>query len=403
MHSEFSNFGFKLLVFTSGAVLMSLEISGSLVLAPHFGNSVYVWGSLISVFLIALSSGYYFGGQVADKYPSRLLLNLICLLVSLWILVTPLLADTVCEMLVITGWGSRSGPLFASTLLFLPPSMGLGMVSPLAIRLATTSIDSVGKMSGSLHALSTVGSIVGTLLTTFVMMPIIGVSAMLAGLGLAFFFTAAFTLPDLKKRARIAVAASFPIVGLAWFILAEPLAYGENIADGDRSSASKAVIKQDRDSHFGNADEKVSKPAASQSNLNRENAKQLKKTTQSVQQFIQGYFNAWSNQDFRGYAACFAPEARIQIIEPSGQVTSLSKSKFLVSQRKFFSATDRMAAVEEPLSVDVRIEDRLARVFVRWRLKNGSSTSYGNDHFTLIKTGDIWQILHLLYYQTATE
>ena len=63
--------GLQLLVFSAGGVLMGLEIAGSRVLAPHFGNSVFVWGSLISVFLLALSVGYVFGGRLADRVPSH--------------------------------------------------------------------------------------------------------------------------------------------------------------------------------------------------------------------------------------------------------------------------------------------------------------------------------------------
>ena len=60
----------SLVVFTCGAVVMSFEILGSRVLAPNFGSSVFVWGSLISVFLAGLSAGYYFGGRLADINPS---------------------------------------------------------------------------------------------------------------------------------------------------------------------------------------------------------------------------------------------------------------------------------------------------------------------------------------------
>jgi hypothetical protein len=49
-------------VFISGAVLMGLEIVGSRVLAPYFGSSIFVWGSLISVVMTALSVGYYWAG-----------------------------------------------------------------------------------------------------------------------------------------------------------------------------------------------------------------------------------------------------------------------------------------------------------------------------------------------------
>ncbi len=98
-------------------------------------------------------------------------------------------------MLVNTGLGERGGPLVASMLLFLPPSVGMGMVSPFAIRLATESVTSVGKSSGTLYAISTAGSIVGTLLTTFVLIPLIGVSAILRGLGLLLLLVSILTLP----------------------------------------------------------------------------------------------------------------------------------------------------------------------------------------------------------------
>ena len=142
--------GLRLLVFTAGGVLMGLEIAGSRVLAPYFGNSVFVWGSLISVFLAALSLGYFFGGRIADKHPSHALLNSICILVSLLIFAIAVLAHGLCGSLVDAGLGEQSGPLVASMLLFLPPSVGMGMVSPFAIRLATQSVSTVGKISGAL-------------------------------------------------------------------------------------------------------------------------------------------------------------------------------------------------------------------------------------------------------------
>src|SRR5229473_871073 len=74
-----SGWQLKTLVFVSGAVLMGLELAGSRVLAIHFGSSIYVWGSIIGIFLAALAGGYYAGGLAADRKPSFLLLNLIAL------------------------------------------------------------------------------------------------------------------------------------------------------------------------------------------------------------------------------------------------------------------------------------------------------------------------------------
>jgi len=202
--SPWSRYTLGLLVFVAGGVLMSLEIAGSRVLAPHFGSSVFVWGSLISVFLIALSVGYYLGGMLADRYSSRGLLNSVCGVVAFLIFGVALFSHFVCEWLVGLGAREQSGPLLASLLLFLPPSVGLGIVSPFAIRLATESIESVGAVAGRMYALSTVGSIVGTLATTFVLVPMIGLSAILRGLALVLLVTALVTLPAIR-RGRLAV------------------------------------------------------------------------------------------------------------------------------------------------------------------------------------------------------
>lgn len=185
----------QILVFVAGGVLMGLEIAGSRVLAPHFGNSVFVWGSLISIFLMALSLGYYIGGRVADEYPSRLLLNSICGGVSLLIFGIALFANSICGWLVAQGLGEQSGPFIASMILFLPASIGMGMVSPLSVRLGTHSVLSVGKIAGTLYALSTLGSIAGTLLTTFVLIPLLGLAFILKGLALVLLIAAIVTLP----------------------------------------------------------------------------------------------------------------------------------------------------------------------------------------------------------------
>ena len=52
-------------VFLAGAALLGLEIAASRVLAPYFGNSLYVWGALIGVVLAGLSTGYWIGGAIA--------------------------------------------------------------------------------------------------------------------------------------------------------------------------------------------------------------------------------------------------------------------------------------------------------------------------------------------------
>ncbi|HEU5300089.1 MAG TPA: fused MFS/spermidine synthase [bacterium] len=175
----------RFVVFGSGAVLMALEIVGSRVLAPYFGSSVYVWGSLISIFLAALSLGYYLGGLAADRWPRPGVLALTLGTAGILILLLPLAARPILEAFSAWDLGPRTTPLLASLVLFALPSVLMGATSPFAIKLAATTLATVGNTAGMLYAISTAGSILGTLLTAFVLIPAMGVRAILYTLGVS--------------------------------------------------------------------------------------------------------------------------------------------------------------------------------------------------------------------------
>ena len=155
------------IVFINGAVLMGFEILGSRVLAPGFGNSVFVWGSLIGVFMAGMAVGYFLGGWLGDRRQSRGLFALLLLLPGLLILISPYFAFPLVETLADYDLGPRAGPFFACLLVFLLPSIFLGAVSPYAFVLALRDMHSAGQSVGTLYAISTVGSIAGTLGTSF--------------------------------------------------------------------------------------------------------------------------------------------------------------------------------------------------------------------------------------------
>ena len=174
----------KVLVLVCGAVLMSLEIIGSRIISPYFGHSIYVWGSLISIFLGALSLGYYIGGRVADKHPSLRLLGSIIAVAGITMLVLRYISPAVCNAVYETHLGPKWGTLITCLILFFIPSVLLGVVSPFSVRLATLTVANVGKTAGMLYALSTVGSIVGTLVTSFVLIDMMGTNTVVLLLGI---------------------------------------------------------------------------------------------------------------------------------------------------------------------------------------------------------------------------
>ncbi len=165
----------KLQVVLCGAVVMALELTASRILAPYFGSSIFVWGSLIGVVLTALSAGYYIGGRAADKRPDLGTLSLIILTAGVFVLLIPLVTPVAFDFINSLNLGERISPLIASVVILTMPSFLLGMVSPYAIRLAAKNLSDLGNLAGKLYSLSTAGSILGTFVTAFVLIPELGI------------------------------------------------------------------------------------------------------------------------------------------------------------------------------------------------------------------------------------
>jgi hypothetical protein len=190
-------------VFICGAIVMSFEILGSRVLAPNFGSSVFVWGSLISVFLTGLSTGYYLGGVLADMAPSSGKLGLMIIAPGVLFVSFPLYSGPISDWIFMKDFGVRTSPLLASTALFLLPSIFLGLVSPYTAKLMICSHQTSGKTIGTLYALSTFGSIIGTLLTSFYLITVAGVNALIVAQG-AVLVAMAIPLFFMKLQCRTA-------------------------------------------------------------------------------------------------------------------------------------------------------------------------------------------------------
>ena len=174
----------KLVAFFSGAVLMGLEIVGSRVLAPFFGNSIFVWASLISVFLTALTLGYFWGGKLADKYPLYNFLSLLIITSGVFIFIIPFIQEPVNDLIFQADFGQKLNPLISATILFLIPSILIGGISPFAVKMSVKSVETIGNVAGNIYAISTIGSIFGTLFCSFYLIPAIGTKLIINLLGL---------------------------------------------------------------------------------------------------------------------------------------------------------------------------------------------------------------------------
>ena len=178
-------------VLVSGVASMGLEILAGRLVAPEFGSSIYTWGSIIGVFLTALSLGYYLGGKRAATRATYGNLTLLLLNSALYVALVIFAAEAILASADALPLGARYVSIVPVTLLFGPPTFLLGFISPYAAEL---SGGGVGEASGRVYALGTIGSIVGTFLTTFVLIPALDVTVIELGFGALLIGTALFTL-----------------------------------------------------------------------------------------------------------------------------------------------------------------------------------------------------------------
>jgi predicted membrane-bound spermidine synthase len=203
------NLGLSMLVLVSGAVVMALELSASRLLAPVFGNTIYVWGSLIGVVLSALSLGYWAGGRLADRHADIRLLAAICFTGGLLVFSIPYLSPPVLELVAGLRLNEQASPLVATLLTVAPPTIPLGMVSPYAVKLMSLVRSRVGSSAGDIYSLSTVGSIAGTFLTVFLLLPYLDVRTVILGSGGLLMALSAYYL---TLRAKILTMVVFATV-----------------------------------------------------------------------------------------------------------------------------------------------------------------------------------------------
>ncbi|MBT8136373.1 MAG: fused MFS/spermidine synthase [Gammaproteobacteria bacterium] len=156
-----------LLVFCGGFSIMSIELLGGRILAPYFGSSIYVWGSLITVFMLALSIGYLLGGRFSLNNPSVTRFGALFLVAAAAVMPLLLVGNQLMDFVFEYIEDPRYGSLAASMMLFFLPTIALGMISPYAVRLLVEHREHSGHIAGKLYFVSTIGSALGTLLTSF--------------------------------------------------------------------------------------------------------------------------------------------------------------------------------------------------------------------------------------------
>ena len=166
----------EIIVFLSGAIGMGLELIAARVLSPYVGSSNVVWTSIIGIILASMSIGYWIGGKWADKKADTDKISEILLFAALFTSIIPLLETLVVQQIAGLINNLIIAAILCAILVFSIPSFILAMISPFAVKIKSEEENEIGSLSGRISSLSTIGSIVGTFVMGFILIPNIGVS-----------------------------------------------------------------------------------------------------------------------------------------------------------------------------------------------------------------------------------
>ncbi|MDD5303214.1 MAG: fused MFS/spermidine synthase [Elusimicrobia bacterium] len=169
-------------LFLSGAACLVLELAGARLIAPFYGSSIYTWSAMITVTMVALALGYAWGGRQADRQPYLLLFARLLTAAGLTVAAVPWLRAPVLPASL--PLGVESGAFASAAVLLGPALMLLGALGPLAVRLTATGAADSGRKSGDAWAVSTSGSVLGAVLTGFILIPHLPISKILFGTAL---------------------------------------------------------------------------------------------------------------------------------------------------------------------------------------------------------------------------
>ncbi len=201
----------ELIIFFAGIITMAFELSGARILGPYFGTSIFIWTSLIGIIMGSLSLGYWAGGQISVRRTDLKMLSVLLLIGGGFIFITAFGHDYILKRVVKYIPDFRLQVVMSSVFLFGPASFFLGAVLPYAVKLKINTVESSGLAVGRLYALSTIGSIVGTFLAGFVLLPSFGflnIMYFLTGILLMFSFWI-FFISNTKIYLAITIVSSF--------------------------------------------------------------------------------------------------------------------------------------------------------------------------------------------------
>jgi predicted membrane-bound spermidine synthase len=221
--------GAAAIVFIASFCLLVIELVAGRILAPYVGVSLYTWTSIIGVVLAGISIGAWVGGIIADRYnPASALPLLLLLSAAASFGVVPLANLIGSRLLPLPESSLMLRVLSLAAIIFFLPSCLLGMISPVAVKMALRDLAQTGQVVGRIYAVSTVGSILGTFATGFFLIATFGTRRILLGVALVLLLCALIVLLGARRKILILVllpvAAASAFAAWHWEAMESPMA-----------------------------------------------------------------------------------------------------------------------------------------------------------------------------------
>ena len=177
-HSYMRGILLLVLALVLGFALMGFEMLGSRYLYPYFGGGINTWASLIATVLVALMLGYLIGGALVDRTMSPRLCGVLLAVAGVYLFTIPLWVDPLFAWMLTSVGDGMAGIVLAATSLLLLPLTLISVFTPFAVRLLLVSVAFGGRIVSYVYGVSTIGNVLGTLVTTFTLVPMFGSRAL---------------------------------------------------------------------------------------------------------------------------------------------------------------------------------------------------------------------------------
>lgn len=235
----------EITVFVCGALSMILELVAARILSPYVGSSNLIWTIIIGVMLTSMSIGYWIGGKRADKNPSMSQLSILLLIGAIMTSFIPILETVVVKGLTQVSDNLVIVAFIAAAIVFGLPSFVVATVSPFAVKLKDKQLENVGEVAGRTSSLSTIGSIAGTFLAGFFLIPTFGVRWIILGITILL-LVLSILLFEKKDKKYILFIVIITILTLALQFIGKVLFEKQNpeILEDVDSEYSRIWVKQ---------------------------------------------------------------------------------------------------------------------------------------------------------------